>query len=99
VRVNDRFQLFLFGGFRLVHNGAPIPALNAPRLQSLIAYLALHRHMPVARQTLAFALWQNSTDAQARTNLRFLLHQLRRAFPPTEKLIAIEHATLQWRAA
>ena len=33
------------------------------------------------RQRLAFLLWPDSTEAQARTNLRHVLHTLRRALP------------------
>ncbi|HLL80946.1 MAG TPA: BTAD domain-containing putative transcriptional regulator [Ktedonobacteraceae bacterium] len=53
------------------------------RLQSLLAYLVLHRDVPQQRQRLAFLFWPDTTEAQARNNLRQLLYQLRLAFPAT----------------
>ena len=41
---------------------------------------------PPARQSLAFLLWPDSTEAQARTNLRHVLHNLRRALPDPDSL-------------
>lgn len=72
---------YLLGGFRLLADEAPLTALNTPRLQALLAYLALHRHAAHPRSYLAFLFWPDSTEAQARTNLRCLIHQLRQALP------------------
>jgi DNA-binding SARP family transcriptional activator/tetratricopeptide (TPR) repeat protein len=46
----------------------------------LLAYLALHPE-PVARATVAAALWPDELDAAARSNLRRHLHLLRRCLP------------------
>src|SRR6266545_1816534 len=64
----------LLGEFRLTSDDALVSTVNAPRLQALLAYLVLHRHAPQPRQHLAFLLWPDTTEAQARTNLRHLLH-------------------------
>jgi predicted ATPase/DNA-binding SARP family transcriptional activator len=74
----------------------PVP-IRSLRLQSLLAYLILHRQAPVARPYLAFQLWPVSTEAQALTNLRNLLHQLRQALPDAERCIAVDGQTLHWR--
>jgi DNA-binding SARP family transcriptional activator len=37
--------------------------------------------VPQQRQHLAFLFWPDTTEAQARNNLRQLLHQLRQVFP------------------
>jgi DNA-binding SARP family transcriptional activator len=62
-------QLQLLGGFQLLVSGEPV-LIQQARLQSLLAYLLLHRNLPQARQQLAFLFWPDSTEAQARANLR-----------------------------
>src|SRR5439155_15661346 len=49
------------------------------------------------RQHLAFLLWPDSIEAQARTNLRHLLHLLRRALPEADRFLDVTQRTLQWR--
>jgi DNA-binding SARP family transcriptional activator/predicted ATPase len=61
-----------------------------------LAYLALHRSTPQPRQRIAFQLWPESTDTQARTNLRKVLSQLRRSLPHADELIQIDTKSLQW---
>ena len=39
-----------------------------------------------------------STEAQARTNLRHLLHTLRRALPGLDRCLEVTPRTLAWRA-
>jgi DNA-binding SARP family transcriptional activator len=75
----------------------PLPPLDSARAESLLAHLLLHRDAPQLRQRLAFLLWPDSTDAQARTNLRKVLHNLRRALPDADRFIDVGPRTLQWR--
>src|SRR5699024_1784729 len=86
----------LLGGFGLrvgdEERGAAVPT----RVRSLLAYLALRPDIVHDRQTLAFAFWPDSTEGQARTNLRNLLHHLRRAGPQLEALVAITATSLRW---
>ncbi|MFN8454180.1 MAG: BTAD domain-containing putative transcriptional regulator [Anaerolineae bacterium] len=91
-------KLYLLGGFRLLADDTPVTALNTPRLQALLAYLALHRHAPQPRAHLAFLFWPDSSEAQARTNLRYLLHQLRQALPQVEQYLHTGDGALHWRA-
>jgi len=79
----------LLGDFSLLYSNQPITSLNTMRLQSLLAYLALHRHSPQQRQHLAFLLWPDTTEAQARNNLRQPVHQLRQAFPPIDQFLLL----------
>ncbi|MCZ7673122.1 MAG: hypothetical protein M5U34_41395 [Chloroflexi bacterium] len=72
--------------------------LNAERPQSLLAYLLLHRQAPILRRRLAFAFWPDSSDEQARTNLRNLLHTLRRGLPEADSFLALDTHTVQWRS-
>ena len=67
------------------------------RAESLLAYLLLHRDAPQPRQRLAFLLWPDSSEAQARTNLRHVLHTLRRALPDADRFLDVAPRTLRWR--
>jgi predicted ATPase/DNA-binding SARP family transcriptional activator len=91
-------EIHLLGGFRLAYEGKLVEAFSSLRLQSLLGYLVLHRHMPQPRHQLAFLFWPDSSEAQARTNLRRELHQLRQALPEAERFLRIDAATLQWRS-
>jgi non-specific serine/threonine protein kinase len=90
-------KVYLLGGFRLLYGQTPVTAINTPRLQSLLAYLVLHRHAPQPRYHLAFLFWPDSTEAQARTNLRYLIHQLRHALPQVDQFLDSGDGALQWR--
>lgn len=88
----------LFGELDLRYGGAPLPPVESARATSLLAYLLLHRAAPQPRQHLAFLLWPDSTEPQARTNLRHVLHHLRRALPDPDRFLDVTAHTLQWRA-
>ena len=45
-------SLHLFGSFQLICQGQPV-ALGQVRLEQLLAYLALHAGVPVARSEIA----------------------------------------------
>ena len=75
-----------------------LPSLDSARAESLLAYLLLHRDAPQPRQRLAFLLWPESTEQQAQTNLRKVLHTLRHALRDSDRLIDVAPRTLQWRA-
>ncbi len=89
-------SIHLLGDFRLVLDGRPITEINTARLQSLLGYLALHRQAPQSRQYLAFLLWPESTEAQARTNLRKALYDLRHALPVIDDFVLSDSTNLQW---
>ncbi len=87
----------LLGDFRLVCGESPVTSVNTPRLQALLAYLILHRHVPQPRRHLAFLFWPDSTEAQARTNLRHLLHELQHALPDGDRHLLADTQTVQWQ--
>ena len=89
-------EIRLLGGFSLSQNGRLVSGLSSPKIQSLLAFLLLHRGMPQPRQQLAFILWPDSTEAQARTNLRKLLHQLVHALPEANLYLQSDGQELQW---
>src|SRR5215472_5941811 len=86
----------LLGDFSLIYGDRQVTSLNTMRLQSLLAYLVLHRDVPQQRQHLAFLFWPDTTEAQARNNLRQLLHQLRQAFPPVEHFLSADMRIVHW---
>src|SRR5881227_2511165 len=86
----------LLGDFSLIYADQQVTSLNTMRLQSLLAYLVLHRDAPQQRQHLAFLFWPDTTEAQARNNLRQLLHQLRQAFPAMEHFLSADTHMLHW---
>ena len=90
-------RIHLFGAFNLFDGDQPITSLNAARLQSLIAYLLIHRAAPQTRQQIAFLFWPDSSDAQAQTNLRQLLHTIRKRIPRSDDLILVDEHTVGWR--
>jgi DNA-binding SARP family transcriptional activator len=54
--------------------------------------------MDQPRAHLAALLWPDSSEAQARTNLRKRLHELRRALPDAERFLDLRAQTVSWRA-
>ena len=89
-------HLRLLGDFSLLYNDQQVTSLNTTRLQSLLTFLVLHRDAPQQRQHLAFLFWPDTTEAQARNNLRQLLHQLRQVFPAIEHFLSADTHILQW---
>jgi DNA-binding SARP family transcriptional activator len=94
----SRLDIRLLGEFAIFNDGVPLTTINSQRLQCLLAYLLLHRDAPVARQRLAFLFWPDSTEAQARSNLRNLLHALSQALANGEQFLDANGQTVQWRA-
>jgi non-specific serine/threonine protein kinase len=87
----------LLGDFRLLDGDTQVTKVNSPRMQSLLAYLLLHRDAPQPRYHIAFLLWPDSPEAQARSNLRNLLFRLRHAFPGIETFLQEDAQQLCWQ--
>lgn len=94
--MSSRLQIELLGDFRLIRDGEPLMTVATVRLQSLLAYLALHRDAPQSRAHVAFLFWPDSSEQQALTNLRHLLHKLRSILPESEEFVRVDHGTLSW---
>lgn len=88
----------LLGGFAIQNDAMPLTGFHSERLQALVAYLILHCDAPMTRQQLAFTFWADTTDAQARTNLRTLLARFRDALPNADEFVSFAPQTVQWRA-
>lgn len=94
--MSSTLEIRLFGELSITYDNRPVVGISTARSQALLAYLVLHRHSPQPRQRLAFHLWSNSTDTQARTNLRKELSHLRRDLPQADQFLLVESKTLQW---
>ena len=93
----EHLRINLFGTFNLFDGDQPVTSLNAARLQSLIAYLLIHRAAPQTRQQIAFLFWPDTSDAQAQTNLRQLLYRIRNRLPKADELLTVDEHTVGWR--
>jgi DNA-binding SARP family transcriptional activator len=87
----------LFGDFQLLSGDTPVIAAISARLQSLLAYLILHRDVPQSRHYVAYLFWPDTTEKQALANLRKLLHLLRRSVPDVCRYVYADAQTLWWR--
>jgi len=90
-------RIELFGNLRITCHEQLVVSVNTNRLQSLLAFLLLHGEAPQPREQLAFTLWPESSEPQARTNLRQLIHHLRRALPADCCFLSADNHTVQWR--
>jgi DNA-binding SARP family transcriptional activator/predicted ATPase len=90
-------HIHLLGDFLLLFDDRPFTKVSVPRLQSLLAYLLLHRNAPQDRSHLAFLLWPDSTEGQAHTNLRKALHQLRQVLPDIDQFLQADKRSLWWQ--
>jgi DNA-binding SARP family transcriptional activator/predicted negative regulator of RcsB-dependent stress response len=93
----SRLELGLLGGFRMRWSGKPDGRLGSLRAEVLLAYLALRRGTPEPRRQLAYLFWPDSSEAQARTNLRRELHTLRKILPETERLLEVDSRSISMR--
>jgi DNA-binding SARP family transcriptional activator/DNA polymerase III delta prime subunit len=90
-------HIHLLGQFRVHADEQPLAGFEQKRLQALLAYLLLSGSSPVPRERAAFAFWPDSTDEQALTNLRNLLHRLRDVLPESETYLQFNRHHVWWR--
>ncbi len=94
--MQSKLDIKLLGCFALTYGDTPIAELSSGRSQALLAYLVLHRQTAQPRQRIAFSLWPESTDEQARANLRKELSRLRHALPNPDEFLHVDAKMLQW---
>jgi DNA-binding SARP family transcriptional activator len=90
-------EISLLGEQRVALDGSVVAALGAPRSMALVGFLLIHAGAPQRREHIAAQFWPESTDAQARTNLRRELHSLRAGFPQVGTWLQAGGGTLLWR--
>jgi DNA-binding SARP family transcriptional activator len=89
-------QMQTLGGFNVAIAHSPLLFSITPRLQALLAYLAIHKSTPQSRTHIAFMFWPDSSEEQAHTNLRKLIFHLRRELPGVCTYIHFDSGTLQF---
>lgn len=94
--MNHYVQIQLFGNFALYFEKKRV-SITSQRLQGLLAYIALHRTEPQTRQHIAFLIWPDSSESQAHTNLRTLLHRFQTTLPNIALLLRIDTQTIAWQ--
>ncbi|CAN5351978.1 AAA family ATPase [soil metagenome] len=94
---DEVLHIDLLGNFRLSLGEEQVNSVNKPRVQALLAYLILNRRSPLSRQYVSFLFYPDTSEKQAQTNLRQLLHHLKTSLPDCTKLININHKNLQWK--
>lgn len=87
----------LLGDFSLCYGDTIVTTVQSPQEQSLLAYLLLHREAPQSRQHISFLFWPDSTEAQARRQLRKVLFRLRQDLPQADDFLQMDAQTIQWR--
>src|SRR5262245_24533093 len=90
-----RLEVRLLGAVEIILDGRRLRAFNSLRLQRFLALIAL-RSDPQHRSRLAFELWPDSDERQARTNLRKLLHEFRHSLPDIGAFVEIDNETVRW---
>lgn len=93
--VEAPLQISLLGEFSLRQSERAISLPTATH-QSLLAYLVVRAQRVHSRQQLAFQFWPDSSEAQARTNLRKALYTLRHTLPHADRLLTADRQTVQW---
>lgn len=89
-------RIYLLGSLRLVPGQVeegPALEIGSARLQTLLAYLILHRQERLHRDRMAGCLWRERGPASARRNLREYLYRARQLlaeFWPGEETIKTE---------
>lgn len=94
--MDTTLYIYLLDDFKLTYDNVPISAVESSRMQELLTYLILHRNAAQSRQYLSFLFWPDSSDKQARTNLRQLLHHLHLKLPAAKQYITSNGKTIQW---
>src|SRR5215813_14086114 len=90
-----RLEVRLLGAVEVILDGRRLGAFNSLRLQRFLALIVLRRD-PQHRSRLAFELWPDSDERQARTNLRKLLHDFRYSLPDTGEFVEIDNEVVRW---
>lgn len=93
-----QLKIQLLGEFALWLDGSPCPAVDTVRMRTLLAFLLMKRGASLSRSRLAFQFWPDSSEKQALTNFRHLLHGLRKALPEVDGYIETNAKTIEWRS-
>ena len=97
---SGKLIIYLFGGVRLEYGGAHLDIPQRESLLRLLVHLLLEADHPLARKTLAFSLWPDSSESDALANLRRHLHLIRNMLPQDlSELLVISPRTITWKSS
>ncbi len=94
--------IHLLGHLRLFEDDRPLCFSALPKTLPLWACLLLNRSGPLPRATLAYMLWPDIPECEARSKLRRHLYDLKRALPPAapgRPWLLLQAGTVQWNPA
>jgi DNA-binding SARP family transcriptional activator/tetratricopeptide (TPR) repeat protein len=91
-------RVHVLGEFATREDGREADPLSSARARSLVGFLVCHPDEWHTRQRLAFMLWPDSDESQARTNLRNVLHLIRRGVPAVDRYLESTAGLLRWRS-
>jgi DNA-binding SARP family transcriptional activator len=90
---------WLLGSLRVIYGSRDITPYFQGRLRDLISLLLLQpMDAPITRAEIAAKFWPDTTEGQALTNVRNLLHKLRTALPEAGTLLKITRQQIQWNS-
>src|SRR5450755_3494692 len=96
-------RIHLFGRPHLTEDEAPLKFKAPARALSLLTYLFVHGSAPLSRDAVAFALWPDDIESDARANLRrhlfYLTNDVLPAAPPKTPWIVADKRTIAWNAS
>lgn len=90
-------EIRFLGECQFTYNDKILTGLQTKRLRSLLGFLLLHSGQQLSNTQLAFLFWPDSSEKQARTNLRRQFYNLRNAFPESQQFLIREDHTVLWR--
>ncbi len=93
-----KLEIHFFGQSQFFYDGHLIAGLQTKRMRSLLGYLLLHAGQRISATQLAFLYWPDTSEKQARTNLRRAFYNLRQVFPESDEFIERSDHTVCWRA-
>ncbi len=91
-------RIHLLGSLKLFDADVPLALATPPKTLHLLAYLLLQRQAAVTRDQLAFTLWPDRSEPEARGQLRRYLYRLRQFLPEGDWLIT-HGEQVQWNTA
>jgi DNA-binding SARP family transcriptional activator len=97
--MTSNLHIQLLGDFSISKDGQELlSGRGNTRMSLLLAYLLLKRNRRQSREQIAYLFWKDSTDRQARSNLRSLLTALRKQAASISVCLRNDETHLCWRS-
>lgn len=93
-----KFEAQVLGGFVFNQDGGDVKGLHAERLMLFLSYLLVNYNITPTRKQISFLFWADSTEEQARTNLRNILHHLRKVLPELDSILEVDTQFIRLRS-